>query len=41
MGAQERLLGGVLGRLPAPGHGVGEPDHPVVLALVERLEPLG
>jgi hypothetical protein len=41
MGAQERLLGGVLGRLPAPGHGVGEPDHPVALALIERLEPLG
>jgi hypothetical protein len=41
VGAEERLLGGVLGRLPAAGHGVGERDHPVVLTLVELLEPLG
>jgi hypothetical protein len=37
---QKRLLGDVLGRQPAPGQRVGQPHHRVVLAQVERLEPL-
>jgi hypothetical protein len=33
-------LGDVLGGQPAPGQGVGQLHHRVVLAQVERLEPL-
>jgi hypothetical protein len=39
-GPQERLLGDVLGRQPAPGEGVGQLHHRVVFAEVEGLEPL-
>jgi hypothetical protein len=41
VGAQERVLGDVLGDQPAPGEGVGQPHDGVVLADVEVLEPLG
>src|SRR5215218_1714234 len=40
-GDQERLLGDVLSRQPASGQRVGQPYHRLVLAEVERLEPLG
>src|SRR5829696_6554312 len=39
-GPQERVLGDVLGGQSAPGQGVGQPHDRLVLADVERLEPL-